>query len=125
MYERILIVDDSATSRMIIKRCLEIAGFQDSSFLEAEDGIDALSILEENDADLIVTDLNMPKMDGTNFIKKLKIKENCKEIPIIVISSTVSESSIEEYTEMGVKGVISKPVSPEKISAALGESNVS
>ena len=57
--------------------------------------------------------------------EKLKIKDKCKEIPVVVISSTVSGSSIEEYADMGVKCVISKPVSPEKITEALGESDAS
>ncbi len=122
-YSRILIVDDSATSRMIIKRCFEIAGYDDAFYSEAEDGINALSLLEDNDADLIVTDLNMPRMDGSNLIKKLSVKKECKKIPIIIISSTASPELIEDFQEMGVKGIISKPVSPDKIVSILGGNN--
>ena len=74
-YQRILIVDDSATSRMIVRRCFEIAGFKESAYLEAEDGLKAVSLLDKKKVDLILTDLKMPKMDGQIFIKKLKTRK--------------------------------------------------
>ena len=84
-YNRILIVDDSATSRMIIKRCFEMAGFGEGDFFEAEDGLKAMSFLQDNDVDLIITDLKMPKMDGNTFIKKIRIQEKTKNVNLIVI----------------------------------------
>ena len=69
-YKKILIIDDSATSRMIIRRCFEIAEFHNSRYYEAEDGLRAVSFLQENIVDLILSDLKMPKMDGNTFIKK-------------------------------------------------------
>ena len=87
-YENILIVDDSSTSRMIIKRCLEISGYNESTFLYAENGLEALSIIDNTKIDLILTDLNMPKMDGDNFIKKIKSynKRFCKTFYTIIPS---------------------------------------
>lgn len=123
MYEKILIVDDSATSRMIIKRCFEIAGYKNSKYFEAEDGLEALTFLEGNQADLIVTDLNMPKMDGQNLIKKLKIKVNSSSIPVVVISSVANEAISNDLIKLGIKGIINKPISPEKINNILGEAN--
>ena len=61
--KEILIVDDSATSRMIIKRCIDIAGFHDITYHEAEDGVKAMSFLDNNHVDLVLTDLKMPKME--------------------------------------------------------------
>ena len=119
--KEILIVDDSATSRMIIKRCFQIAGFQESSFNEVEDGLKAMAFLDENTVDLIVTDLKMPKMDGNTFIKKIKIHPKTKNIPIIVISSMGNDVIEEELTKLGVKAVIKKPVSPAKLMEVLGE----
>jgi CheY-like chemotaxis protein len=119
-YKVILLVDDSATSRMIIKRCFEMSGFQDSSFLEAEDGLRAMSYLKRERVDLIVTDLNMPKMDGSTFIKKLKLLEETRELPVVVISSMGNEQMEKELQEENVMGIIHKPISPEKVIEVFG-----
>lgn len=120
-YNKILLVDDSETSRMIIKRCLSIAGFGEAEYFEVEDGLEALTFFEENNTvDLIVTDLNMPRMDGNNLIKKLKVNARIKNIPIIIISSMGNELEPEELKKMGIVGVIQKPISPAKIVEILG-----
>ena len=120
-YGRILVVDDSATSRMIIKRCFEIAGYHESTYFEAEDGLKALSFLEENNVDLILTDLKMPKMDGQTFIRKLKMKQRTRRIPVVVISSMGNDALEKQLLEVGVRGIIRKPMSPDKVAEALGE----
>lgn len=120
-YNKILLVDDSATSRMIIKRCLIIAGYRDSEYFEVEDGLEALTFFEEeNTVDLIVTDLNMPRMDGNNLIKKLKVNNKTRKIPILIISSMGNEIFPEELKALGIKGIIQKPISPAKIVDILG-----
>ncbi len=114
-YKKILITDDSATSRMIIKRCLEMAGFFDINYLEAEDGLQGLTILDKEEVDLIITDLKMPKMDGKTFIRKLKSNDKTKNIPVVVVSSldnTVLEGRLKRE---GVLAVIGKPLSPAKV----------
>ena len=121
-YQHILIVDDSSTSRMITRRCFEIAGFTGMQFYDAENGLDALSVLQRNAAiDLIVTDLNMPKMDGENFIKRIKQDNRYAYINIIVISSIAGGSQEEELKKAGVLAVIKKPLSPMKIKEAMGD----
>jgi two-component system, chemotaxis family, chemotaxis protein CheY len=117
-FDSILIVDDSSTSRMIIRKCFNIAGFSESLFLYAENGIEALSILNENTVDLIVTDINMPKMDGENFVKKLKADKMI--IPVIVITGVGSLVLEEELRKAGIYGIIRKPVSPAKIIELIG-----
>lgn len=119
-YEKILIIDDSTTSRMIIKRCFFIAGYEKSVFLEAEDGLAALNLLQDENVNLIVTDLNMPRMDGTTFIRRLNMKEENSGIPVIVISSIGSDAVRDELAGTGVLSVIRKPLSPGKILEALG-----
>jgi CheY-like chemotaxis protein len=119
-YERILIVDDSATSRMIIRRCCEIAGLSESRYFEAEDALKAVSFLEDNEVDLILSDLKMPKMDGDTFIKKLKMRESTRDIPVIVVSSMGSNVTEKQLLENGVRAVVCKPVTPEKFLTALG-----
>jgi CheY-like chemotaxis protein len=120
-YRNILIVDDSATSRMIIRRCFEIAGFYESTFYEVEDGIKAVGFLEKNDVDLILSDLNMPRMDGKTFIKKLRKKKNIQDIPVIVISSMGNDVRVAELLDRGVMAIIEKPLTPEKVVEAFGE----
>lgn len=119
--ETIMIVDDSATSRMIIKRCFQMAGYQDCTFIEAEDGLKAMSELNRKEVDIVVTDLNMPKMDGNTFIKKLRLIEKTKKLPVLVISSMGSEQLEHELSQSGVLGIIRKPMTPEKVIEVLGE----
>ncbi len=118
---KIMIVDDSATSRMIIKRCFQMAGYQDATFIEAEDGLKAMSNLNRAEVDLVVTDLNMPKMDGTTFIKKLRLIDKTKKLPVVVISSMGNEQLEKELSEKGVMGILRKPMTPEKVTELLGE----
>ncbi|HKK64550.1 MAG TPA: response regulator [Clostridia bacterium] len=119
--DKIMIVDDSATSRMIIKRCFQMAGYQDSTFIEAEDGLKALSNLNRNTVDLVVTDLNMPKMDGATFIKKLRLIDKTKQLPVLIISSMGNERLETELEEKDVMGILRKPMTPEKVTEVLGE----
>lgn len=120
-FRAVLIVDDSATSRMIIQRCVEMCGFEIGEVFEAENGIDALTALDGTDyIDLIFSDINMPKMDGTTFIKLVKNKAATMNIPIVVTSSIASSAVEPGMKQLGVTGIIQKPVSPEKILAALG-----
>lgn len=114
-YQKVLITDDSATSRMIIKRCIEMAGFFDIDYLEAEDGLHGLTILDEEKVDLIITDLKMPKMDGKTFIRKLKSNDDTKDIPVVVISSLDNSVLEERLKREGVLAIIGKPLSPAKV----------
>ncbi len=123
-YERIMIVDDSSTSRMIIKRCFFIAGYEDSQYFEAEDGLAALNLLKDHQVDLIVSDLNMPRMDGGTFIRRLKMKEDMSHIPVMVISSIGNDKIKEELAGPNLFAVIRKPLSPTKILDALGGGEV-
>ena len=73
MFKNILIVDDSTTARMFIKRCLEMGGFEEAEFFEASNGVEALQHLNLKKIDLILTDLNMPKIDGEQMIDIVKV----------------------------------------------------
>src|SRR5512138_1697995 len=117
----IIIIDDSYTARMIIKRCFEIAGYCDIEFLQAEDGLEALDILNSSDIDLIVADMNMPKMGGEDLIKKIKLNEKLNKIPVIIISSNQNDVIRNELDELGILGFIQKPVKPENILSLIGQ----
>jgi CheY-like chemotaxis protein len=119
--KQVLIVDDSSTSRMIIQRCLEMASLGYDSFVQAENGMEALAILREHEAfGLILTDINMPKMDGQTFVKLVKNDAQTRAVPVVVISSIADGAFIDELLKLGVQAVIKKPVSPAKILEALG-----
>lgn len=117
----ILIVDDSSTSRMIIRRCIEMAGVEVGNFRFAENGLDALAILKEQGGiSVIVTDINMPKMDGQTFIRVLKANPQTAAIPMIVVSSIASGDMDAELMALGATVVVKKPVSPAKMASAFG-----
>lgn len=118
--KRILIVDDSNTARMVVRRCLEIAGFGDATFLEAENGKDALTILKQEPADLVVTDLNMPVMDGETFLRWVKGSPKTHDIPVVMISSAGNAAKEKQVLAMGALAVLGKPVSPGILKESIG-----
>ena len=119
MNRTILIVDDSETSRMIIRKCLSMTGDEDSTFLDAEDGIRALSTLSDTRVDLVVTDLNMPRMDGITLLRKLRKGEKTRDLPVVVISSMGNDHLDHELRELSVSAIVRKPLTPAKIRNAF------
>lgn len=116
---RIVIADDSATARMFIRRCLEIIGLGEATLVEAENGREALSLLKEEDTDLLLTDLNMPVMDGATLLKWVKSSPRLHDIPVLVITSAGNPAKEQELTALGAFGVLNKPVSPAVLMDAL------
>lgn len=116
---RIVIADDSATARMFIRRCLEIIGLGEATLVEAENGREALSLLKEEDTDLLLTDLNMPVMDGATLLKWVKSSPRLHNIPVLVITSAGNPAKEQELTALGAFGVLNKPVSPAVLMDAL------
>ncbi len=98
-----------------------MAGFFDIEYIEAEDGLQALTKLDTEKVDLIITDLKMPKMDGKTFIRKLKSSDDKKDIPIVVVSSLDNAILEERLKREGVMAVIGKPLSPAKVLEFLQE----
>lgn len=119
--KRIIIADDSATARMFIKRCLQIIGLGDAEIVEAENGKQALDAAKEQPADLLLTDLNMPVMDGQTLVKWVKASPKLCEIPIIVITSAGNPAREAQLLELGAYRVLNKPVSPPMMMDALAE----
>ncbi|MDY6905011.1 MAG: response regulator [Thermodesulfobacteriota bacterium] len=117
--KRIVIADDSGTARLFIKRCLEIAGLQDAEFLEAANGREALDLLKEKSADLVVTDLIMPEMNGVSLLKRIKSSPRLHETPVIVVTSAANPQKVEELMQMQALAVVSKPISPPDIAEAI------
>jgi len=122
---RIIIADDSETARMFIKRCLEIIGLRDAQFLEAANGRDALQLAKGQlakgePADLLVSDLNMPVMDGVTLLKWVKTSPKLVQLPVLIITSAGNPAKEQELMEQGALAVLNKPVSPANLLKALG-----
>ncbi|MFH1075373.1 MAG: response regulator, partial [Pseudomonadota bacterium] len=118
--KQIVIADDSATARMFIKQCLEIAGCREATFVEVENGKDALAALREHHTDLVVADLNMPVMDGETLLKWIKSSPRLNSIPVLVITSALNPAKEKELMDLGAHTVLSKPVSPARLSPVIG-----
>ncbi|UOD33927.1 response regulator [Deferribacteraceae bacterium V6Fe1] len=119
---KIITVDDSSTMRRIIKNTLIKIGF--SNILEAGNGIEALEVLAQNNVDLIITDWNMPEMDGLTFVKTLRAKDQYKEIPILMVTTEAAKEDILTALKSGVNNYVVKPFTPdilqEKVFKLLG-----
>ena len=118
LVQTILVVDDSGTARMIIKQCLAIIGLKDKKYLEASNGRDAVEVLKQSSVDLVVSDLNMPVMDGEALLLEIKGADVWRKIPVIVITSTSNDVREKALREVGAEAVISKPVNPAVLHAA-------
>ncbi|HKK00929.1 MAG TPA: response regulator [Desulfuromonadales bacterium] len=117
--KRIVIADDSYTARMFIRRCLEIVGFQDAQFVEATNGKEALALIKEEPTDLLVTDLNMPVMDGETLLKWVKANPRLNELPVLVVTSAGNPAKEAELHKIGAFAILNKPINPPALSAAL------
>ena len=117
----ILVVDDSMPMRKVIKKTIKASGFGMAEYEEAGDGIEALKVLKEKWVDIVVTDFNMPNMNGLELVTEMKKDEVLKTIPVLVITTEGSKSRVEEFEEKGVAGYIKKPFTPEEIRAKLHE----
>ncbi len=113
---RVLIVDDSASARMFIRRCVEIAGLRGAEFAEAANGEEALGILKAHGADLVLTDLTMPGMDGETLLKRMRASPSLHEIPVVVISSVSNPAKEKSLIEHGALAVVKKPPSPASLA---------
>ena len=112
---RVLIVDDSAVMRKIVERSLRQAGLDLSDVQEAANGVEALASVQRGVPDLILSDINMPAMDGLEFLKQLQTVETAKGVPVVMITTEGSEARVVEALSVGAKGYIRKPFTPEQV----------
>jgi len=117
----VLIVDDSRSMRAVIKKTISMSGFKMDQCLEAGNGREALDILVKAWVDVIISDINMPEMNGLEFLEELKKDSLLKAIPAIVISTEGSEKRIQDAYDLGARGFIKKPFLPEEIKKVLYE----
>jgi len=112
---RALIVDDSSVMRKIIERSLRQAGLGITAVLEAGNGADPLTLLADNRVELILCDINMPVMNGLEFVKQLSGVENVHGVPIVMITTEGSESQVVQALAAGARGYIRKPFTAEQV----------
>ena len=114
---RILAVDDSHSLRKILVGALQAAGHQ---VTEAEDGVQAVGIAGAgNPVQLVITDVNMPKMDGLTLVKKLRTLPNYRHVPILILTTEMDPAKKKEAKDAGATGWIVKPFAPELLLATI------
>jgi two-component system chemotaxis response regulator CheY len=116
---RVLIVDDSSVMRKIVARSLHQAGIEIGEVTEASNGAEALAEVQKARFDLILSDINMPAMDGLEFLRNLSGVESAKGIPVVMITTEGSEARVVEALSEGAKGYIRKPFTPEQVKERI------
>lgn len=119
MGKNVLIVDDSSTMRKIVTRCLRQAGLDFENIFEAGDGQEALQALQKETVHLVLSDINMPNMDGLSFLRAKKEIEAIKNIPVVMISTETGDDIIGEAKSLGARGSIKKPFTPDAVNETL------
>ena len=119
MAKKILTVDDSKTIREMVSFTLKNAGYE---VIEAHDGQHALEVLASNDnVDIVITDVNMPNMDGMTLTKTLRGKDEYKFTPILILTTEGDDAKKQEGRDAGATGWIVKPFNPEKLLQVVGK----
>jgi len=115
----VLIVDDSSLTRKAIKRIIDMVGLDIEEIFEAENGKQALNILDEHNIDLVLADLNMPEMGGIEMIYHMRGNETTKFIPVVIVSTESSTTRIEGLLPDGAKDYLHKPFTPEQFKEVM------
>ena len=117
----VLIVDDSAAIRKILQRVLLQTDVALGKLMEAGDGVEALEMLKTNKVGLILSDVNMPKMDGLQLLSRVKADPEYREIPVVMVTTEGSQAKVMEAVTLGAAGYIRKPFTAEQIKEKLTE----
>ena len=115
----VLIVDDSAAIRKILQRVLRQTDLPIGTVYEAGDGQEAIDKLKEQPVGLILSDINMPKMDGLQFLASIRDMESVKKVPIIMITTEGGQGKVMEAVQLGAAGYVRKPFTAEQIKEKL------
>lgn len=110
-----LIVDDSSVMRKIVERSLRQAGVDSLIVLEAGSGVEGLEVLKARKVDLILSDINMPAMDGLEFVRQLRKQRLAEGVPVVMITTESSEEHVKQAIEAGAIGYIRKPFTADQV----------
>jgi len=116
---KLLVVDDSSTMRRIIKNTLARLGYKD--ILEGADGVEGWNVIDANpNVDMLITDWNMPEMNGLELVKKVRADERFKDLPIIMVTTEGGKAEVITALKAGVNNYIVKPFTPQVLKEKLG-----
>jgi two-component system chemotaxis response regulator CheY len=115
----IVIADDSRTARFLIRQYLEMVGFYQAEFVEAENGRVALQQVKDNKVNILFTDYKMPEMDGLDLLRRVKASPALHDLPVVVITSFANQAKIDELSENGAYAVLQKPLSMSKLHETM------
>jgi two-component system, chemotaxis family, chemotaxis protein CheY len=119
MESDVLVVDDSAAIRKILQRVLRQTGMAIRTIHEAGDGQEALELLKTQSVHLVLTDINMPKMDGIQLLGALKASSQWQKIPVVMITTEGGETKVGEAVRLGAAGYVRKPFTADQIKEKL------
>jgi two-component system chemotaxis response regulator CheY len=115
----LMILDDSPVMRAFIARVVELSGLDVAECLQASNGQEALALLRGTRVDIILTDVNMPTMNGEEFLRRLEEDDRLRSVPVLVVSTDGSENRVQRMIALGAKGYVKKPFSPELLRERL------
>jgi two-component system, chemotaxis family, chemotaxis protein CheY len=119
MESQILVVDDSAAIRKILQRVLRQTGMSIGAIHEAGDGQQALETLAAQKVDLVLSDINMPNMDGLQLLASLRASAEWRNIPVVMITTEGGEMKVAEAVKLGASGYVRKPFTADQIKEKL------
>jgi len=117
----VLVVDDSAVTRSVIKKSLSMAGLDIGKIFEAANGLEALKVLEDAWIDIVFADLQMPEMNGVELIERMAKDSLLVSIPVVVVSADPNQQRAEELAKLGVRAFVRKPFRPEGIKQIVAD----
>ena len=115
----VLLVDDSPAMRSFVRRVLTMAGFDVGKCLEAGNGQEALHLLRTEWIDVVLTDINMPVMDGEELARQLAADDVLRSVPILIVSTDCTQARIDRMLALGARGYVTKPFTPEVLGEQL------
>jgi two-component system, chemotaxis family, chemotaxis protein CheY len=121
MAYNILIVDDSATTRAVIKRTIKLAEVPTENIYEASDGNAALEILACLSVDLVLADLNMPGMGGVEMTHNMRQLETTRALPVVIVTAEPNAQKLEQLRDADIQGYIRKPFTPEALRNIINQ----
>ncbi len=119
MAKTLMIIDDSATMRKIIMRTVRMSGLEFDKIEEAGNGAEALQKLDSEQLDIILCDINMPEMNGIEFVRKARELPSCNNTKIVMVSTESAQETIDGAIADGANGFITKPFTPENFHEKL------
>jgi len=119
--KRIIIADDSVLARMFTSRLLSVAGYTGFEIEEAKDGQEVFALMMEAKPDLVISDLNMPEMDGLELMTHISQNQDLSSVPVIIVTSAGNQNQRTELLALGARAILSKPLVSDELVSVIGD----